>query len=61
MKFGTWNFGNLNGPGSLTGLARELAWYKLGLVGVQGVRWDVKGTVRADDHNFFYGKESENH
>jgi hypothetical protein len=30
---------------------------KLDLVGVQGVRWDKGGTVRAGDYNFFYGKE----
>jgi hypothetical protein len=30
-------------------------------VGVQGVRWDKWGTVRAEDYNFFYGKENENH
>ena len=26
------------------------------LVGVQEVRWDKGGTVRAGDYNFFYGK-----
>jgi hypothetical protein len=25
-------------------------------VGVQEVRWDKGGTVRAGDYNFFYGK-----
>jgi hypothetical protein len=29
--------------------------YKLDLVGVQEVRWE-KGTVRAGNYNFFYGK-----
>ena len=37
--------------------ARELARYKLDLVGVQEVRWDKEGTVRAGDYNFFNGKE----
>ena len=37
--------------------ARELARYKLELVGVQEVRWD-RG---AGDYTFFYGKENENH
>jgi len=41
--------------------ARELARYKLDLVGVQEVRWDKGGTVRAGDYNFFYGKGNENH
>jgi len=35
---------------------RELARYKLYLVGVQEVRWDKGGTVGAGDYNFFYGK-----
>ena len=42
-------------------MARELARYKLDLVGVQEVRWDKGGTVRAGCHNFFYGKGNENH
>jgi hypothetical protein len=35
------------GQGHLTTVARELARYKLDLVGVQGVRWHKGGTVRA--------------
>jgi hypothetical protein len=35
--------------------------YKLGLVGVQEVRWDKLGTVRAEDNIIFYGKGNENH
>ena len=42
-------------------MTRELARYKLDLVGVQEVRWDKGGTVRAGDYNFFYGKGNENH
>jgi hypothetical protein len=42
-------------------VAKELARYKLDLVGVQEVRWDKGGTVRAGDYNFFYGKGNENH
>jgi hypothetical protein len=37
-------------------VTRELARYKLDLVGVQDVRRDKGGTVRAGDYNFFYGK-----
>jgi hypothetical protein len=37
-------------------VARELARYKLDLVGVQEVTWDKGGTVRAGDYTFFYGK-----
>jgi len=41
--------------------ARELARYKLNVVGVQGVRWEKGGTVGSRDYNFFYGKGNENH
>ena len=54
MKFGIWNVKSLHGSGSLTAAARELARYKLDLVGVQEVRWDKGGTVRAGDYNFFF-------
>jgi len=47
--------------GSLTTAARELVRYKLEFVGVQEVRWDKGGTVRAGDYNFFNGKGNENH
>jgi hypothetical protein len=36
--------------------ARELARYKLDLVGVQEVRWGKEGRVGAGDSNFHYGK-----
>jgi hypothetical protein len=38
--------------------ARKLARYKLDLVGVQEVRWDKGGTVRAEHYNFFYRKKN---
>ena len=41
MRFGTWNVMSLCRAGSLTAAARELARYKLDLVGLQEVRWDV--------------------
>jgi exonuclease III len=41
--------------------ARELARYKLDLLGVQEVRWDKEGTVKVGDYSFFYGKGNENH
>jgi len=49
MRFGTWNVRSLYRAGSLTAAARELARYKLDLVGVQEVRWDKGGMVRAVD------------
>jgi hypothetical protein len=30
-------------------------------VGLQEVRWDKGGTVRAGYYDFFYGKGNENH
>jgi hypothetical protein len=39
----------------------ELARYKLDLVGVQEVRWDKAGTIRAGDYTLFYGKRNDNH
>ena len=61
MRFGTWNVRSLYRAGSFTAEAMELARYKLDLVGVQEVRWDREGTVRAEDYNFFYGKGNGNH
>jgi hypothetical protein len=40
MRFGIWNVRSLYRAGSLTTAAREFARYKLGLVGIKGVRWD---------------------
>lgn len=40
--------------GSLEAVSRELAKYKLGLVGVQEIRWKKDGTESADDYMFFY-------
>jgi len=43
--------------GSLTAAARELVRYRLGLVAVQEVRWDRRGTVRAGIIIFSMEKE----
>jgi len=61
MRFGTLNVRSLYKVGSFTAAARELARYKLDLVGVQEVRWDREGTVRRGEYNFFYGKGNKNH
>jgi len=45
--------------GSLTAVARELARNKSDLVGVQEVRWDTRGTVRAGDYTFSMDKETK--
>jgi hypothetical protein len=42
-------------------VSRELARYKLDLVGVQEVRWEGSGTETAGEYTFFYGKGNENH
>ena len=60
MRFGTCNVRSVYRAGSFTAVARELARYKLDLVGVQEVWWDREGTVRAGSYNFFYGKVNEN-
>ena len=59
IRFGTWYVRGLCRSGSLTTVAREVARYKLDLVGVQEVRWDKGCTVRAGDYIFFYGKGNE--
>jgi hypothetical protein len=56
MRFGTWNVRIMYRSGSLVTEARELARYKLDLVGVQEVRWDKRGTARARDYIFFLMK-----
>ena len=57
----TWNVRSLYRAGPLVAAARELARYKLDLVGVQEVRWEKEGTVKAGDYSFFYGKGNKNH
>jgi exonuclease III len=44
MRFGTWNVSSLCRSGSLKTVTRELAKYKLDLVGVHEVRWEKGGT-----------------
>ena len=61
MKLGTWKVRSLYRAGSLNAATRELAMYKLDVVGVQEVTLDKGGTVRAGEYNFFYGKGNENH
>jgi len=53
VKIGNWNVRGLYRAGSLKAAARELARYKLDVVGVQEFRWDNGGTVRAGDYDFF--------
>jgi hypothetical protein len=59
MGFCTWNDMSLYRSGSHKTVARELARYKLDFVGVQEVRWDKGGTVRAGNNNFSVEKETK--
>jgi hypothetical protein len=52
MRFGTWNLRSLYRSGSLMMVSRELARYKLDLVGVQEVRWEGGGTEPAGEYPF---------
>jgi len=53
MRFGTWKASSMYRAGSLMTEARELARYKLDLVGAQEVRWDKGGILRVGDFTFF--------
>jgi exonuclease III len=44
MRFGTWNVRSLHRTGSLKTVVREFGKYKLDLLGVQEVRWEMSGT-----------------
>jgi hypothetical protein len=57
LKFGTWNVRSLYSAGELTAAGRELARYKLDLLGVQEFTGDKGGTVTGDI--FFYVKETK--
>jgi hypothetical protein len=61
IRFGTSNVRSLYRGGSLKTVSRELARYKLELVGVQEVRWEGGGTESVGEYTFFYGKGNENH
>ena len=59
MRFVNWNVRSLYRVGSVTAAARELARYKLDLVGMQEVSWDNGGTVRTGDYSFFQLKQTD--
>jgi hypothetical protein len=61
MRFGLWNVMSLYMAGSPKTVSRELARYKLDLVGVQELRWEGGGTEPAGEYTFSYGKGNENH
>jgi hypothetical protein len=57
ILLGTWNVRSLYRGGSLMAAARELARYKLDLVGVQEVRWDKESTVKVGDYSFLWERK----
>jgi hypothetical protein len=61
MRFGVYNERNQYWADSLMTVSEEISKYKLYLVGVQEVRWEVVGTEPAGEYTFFYGKGNENH
>jgi hypothetical protein len=54
-KFGTWNVESFFRVGSLTVIAREVAKYKLELMGVHEDRWHRGSSEPVGDYTFFYG------
>jgi hypothetical protein len=46
---------------AIKSVVRELEKYKLDLVGVKEIRWEVEGYKTAENYIFFYGKENVNH
>ena len=61
MRFGTCNVTSLNRTGAVSLGARELAKYRLDLVGVQEVRLDGNGISPIGDYMLYYGKGNNNH
>jgi hypothetical protein len=61
MRFGLWNVRSLYRAGSLMTVSRELARYKLDLMGVQEVKWEGGGTEPAGEYTSLYGMGNENH
>jgi hypothetical protein len=60
-RFGLWNVRSLYRAGSLMTISRELARYKLDLVGVREVRWEGSGTEPAGEYTFLYRMGNETH
>jgi len=61
LKFCTWNVRSLYRSGSLRTAARKLARYNLDLVGAEEVRWDKRGTLRAEDYIFSMEEKKKNY
>ena len=61
MRFGTWNVTSLYRTGAVTLVARELAKYRLNLVGIQEVRLDGNCISSMGDYMLYCGKGNNNH
>jgi hypothetical protein len=61
FKFPTWNIRSLYRAGSPVTVSKELSKYKIHLVVVKEVRWEVSDTEPAGEYKFVYGKGNENH
>jgi len=59
MRFGTCSVGSLYRAGSFIAAARELARYKLDLVGVRELRWDKRSRLNAGDYIFCMEKKTK--
>jgi hypothetical protein len=59
MRFGTWHVRRLYRACSFTAATRELARYKLDLVGLQEDRWDKASSVRTGGYEFFFGNDTK--
>ena len=58
MRFGRWNEKGQHRWEPLKTVARELARYRVHLVGVQEIKCDKGGTEWAEDYTFFCGNEN---
>ena len=61
MRFGTWNVTSLYRIGGVTSVAKELARYRMDIVGVQEVRLDGNGISQIGDYLLYYGEGNNNH
>ena len=61
MTLGTWNVISWYRTGAVVLVARELAKYRLDLVGVQEVTLDGNGISQIGDYMLYYGKGNNNH
>ena len=61
LRFGTWNVTSLYRTGGVTLVAKELARYRMDLVGVQEVRLDGSGISQIGDYLLYYGEGNNNH